>query len=143
MWCLDTVNSAELINRLRPHGRDGDFAVAWIGEGWRTLVEACHDRLITVFPEYELLAINGSTASFRNRRSRADGSRAGRIGRVRRQPSWIRSLASLRLFLRLCASGAVPPRSFANGGPPSSRYAMTAIRASRTLRSVFSEPSVS
>jgi hypothetical protein len=57
MWCLDPVNSAELINRLRPHGRDGDFEVAWVGEGWRTLVEACHDRLLTAFPEYELLAI--------------------------------------------------------------------------------------
>ena len=57
MWCLDPVNSSDLVNRLRPHGRDGDFDVAWVGEGWRTLVEACHDRLLAVFPHYELLAI--------------------------------------------------------------------------------------
>jgi len=57
VWCLDPVNSSELINRLRPHGRNGDFDVAWVGEGWRPLVEACHNRLVTVFPQYELLAI--------------------------------------------------------------------------------------
>ncbi|MBU2665313.1 hypothetical protein KOI35_17550 [Actinoplanes bogorensis] len=57
MWCLDPVNSPELIDRLRPHGRHGDFDVAWVGEGWRALVEACHERLVAVFGEYELLDI--------------------------------------------------------------------------------------
>ena len=57
MWCLDPVNSPELVDRLRPHGRNGDFDVAWVGEGWWTLVEACHDRLLAAFPQYELLAI--------------------------------------------------------------------------------------
>lgn len=57
MWCLDSANSDDLINRLRPHGRDGEFEVAWVGEGWRSLVAECHERLSAAFPEYELLAI--------------------------------------------------------------------------------------
>jgi hypothetical protein len=47
----------ELINRLRPHGRDREFEVAWVGEGWRSLAAQCHDRLSARFPNYELLAI--------------------------------------------------------------------------------------
>jgi hypothetical protein len=42
---------------LRRHGRGGDFEVAWVGEGWRSLVEECHARLSGAFPDYELLAI--------------------------------------------------------------------------------------
>ena len=57
MWCLDTVNSGELIGKLRPHSRRGEFDAAWVGEGWRPLVEACHEQLQAAFPEYELLAI--------------------------------------------------------------------------------------
>ena len=57
VWCLDPANSGELIKRLRPHGRDGGFYVAWVGEGWRSLVEACHERLQAAFPEYELVTI--------------------------------------------------------------------------------------
>jgi hypothetical protein len=57
VWCLDPANSAELMARLRRHGRGGDFEVAWVGEGWRSLVEECHERLVAAFPEYELLAI--------------------------------------------------------------------------------------
>src|SRR5690349_2976912 len=64
MWCLDPVNSPELLSRLRPHGRNGDFDVAWVGEGWRTLVEACHDRLLDVFPQYELLNIKQKYGEF-------------------------------------------------------------------------------
>jgi hypothetical protein len=57
MWCLDAVNSPDLIAQLRPHGRDRDFEVAWVGEGWRPLVEACHLQIMTRFPSYELIAI--------------------------------------------------------------------------------------
>lgn len=57
MWALDPVNSSELIEQLRPHGRDGNFEVAWVGEGWRTLVEECHQRLVAAFPDYELLDV--------------------------------------------------------------------------------------
>jgi hypothetical protein len=57
VWCLDPANSAEVVARLRRHSRAGDFEVAWVGEGWRSLVEECHERLVAVFPEYELLAI--------------------------------------------------------------------------------------
>jgi hypothetical protein len=57
VWCLDPINSGELIDRLRPHRRDGDFEVAWVGEGWRRLVAECHERLSAKFPDYELLAI--------------------------------------------------------------------------------------
>jgi hypothetical protein len=56
VWCLDPVNSGELIDQLRPHARY-EFDVAWVGEGWRPLVEQCHRRLSAVFPEYELLNI--------------------------------------------------------------------------------------
>jgi hypothetical protein len=51
------VNSGPLIDRLRVHARDGEFEVAWVGEGWRPLVEGCHERLVGLFPEYELLNI--------------------------------------------------------------------------------------
>ncbi|GIH05745.1 hypothetical protein Rhe02_38120 [Rhizocola hellebori] len=57
MWSLDAANSPELITRLRRHGRRVGFEVAWVGEGWRALVEQCHDRLVAAFPDYELLAI--------------------------------------------------------------------------------------
>jgi hypothetical protein len=57
VWALDPANSRDLIDRLRPHGRDRNFEVAWVGEGWRPLVEECHERLQDAFPDYELLAI--------------------------------------------------------------------------------------
>jgi hypothetical protein len=57
VWALDPANSRDLIDRLRPHGRNHDFEVAWVGEGWRPLVEECHERLVAAFPDYELLAI--------------------------------------------------------------------------------------
>lgn len=57
VWCLDPVNSRELIARLRRHGRGDEFEVAWVGGGWRTLVAECHDRLVAAFPDYELLGI--------------------------------------------------------------------------------------
>jgi hypothetical protein len=57
MWVLDPANSPALFEQLRPHGRDGEFDVAWVGEGWRSLVEECHTRIAATFPEYELLAI--------------------------------------------------------------------------------------
>jgi hypothetical protein len=57
VWCLDAVNSGELIAALRPHVRRYEFDVAWVGEGWRPLVEECHQRLVAVFPDYQLLNI--------------------------------------------------------------------------------------
>jgi hypothetical protein len=57
VWCLDPANSAELMARLRRHGRGGEFEVAWAGEGWRSLVGERHERLLAAFPEHELLAI--------------------------------------------------------------------------------------
>jgi hypothetical protein len=53
VWALDPVNSCDLIGRLRRHGRDRNFEVAWVGEGWRPLVEECHERLEAAFPDYE------------------------------------------------------------------------------------------
>lgn len=60
MWCLDPVNSPDLIARLRPFGRDRDFEVAWVGEGWRSLVDECHTRIVAVLPDYELVNIKES-----------------------------------------------------------------------------------
>jgi len=57
VWALDPDNSRDLIDRLRPHGRNRTFEVAEVGEGWRPLVEECHERLEAAFPEYELLYI--------------------------------------------------------------------------------------
>jgi hypothetical protein len=57
MWCLDPVNSPDLIARLRPHGRGRDYEVARVGEGWRPLVDECHTRIVAVLPEYELVYI--------------------------------------------------------------------------------------
>ena len=57
MWALDPANSPVLIEQLRPHGRNDEFEVASVGEGWRSLVQECHERLVSRFPEYELLAI--------------------------------------------------------------------------------------
>jgi hypothetical protein len=57
VWALDPANSPDLIERLRPHGRDRDFEVAWVGEGWRSLVDECHAQIVAVFPDYELLNV--------------------------------------------------------------------------------------
>jgi hypothetical protein len=57
VWVLDPANSRDLIGRLRPHGRDCDFEIASVGEGWRPLVGECHKRLEAAFPDYELLDI--------------------------------------------------------------------------------------
>jgi hypothetical protein len=57
MWQLDRSNSADLIDRLRPHARHPDWDTAEVGEGWRRLVEECHERLSAVLPDYELIAI--------------------------------------------------------------------------------------
>jgi hypothetical protein len=57
VWALDPANSRDLIDQLRPHSRDRNFEVAWVGEGWRPLVEECHERLKAAFPDYELLDI--------------------------------------------------------------------------------------
>jgi hypothetical protein len=57
VWALNSANSRDLIDRLRPHGRDRSFVVAEVGEGWRPLVVECHERLAAAFPDYELLAI--------------------------------------------------------------------------------------
>lgn len=57
MWVLDPVNSPELIRQLRAHVRGDRFEVAWVGEGWRVLVQECHQRLEHEFPDYELLAV--------------------------------------------------------------------------------------
>lgn len=57
MWELDPANSGGLIDRLRPHGRNRNFEVASVGEGWRPLVGECHERLQAAFPDYELLDI--------------------------------------------------------------------------------------
>jgi hypothetical protein len=57
MWRLDRSNSGDLIEMLRPHARDPDWDTAHVGEGWRPLVEECHERLAAVLPDYELLAI--------------------------------------------------------------------------------------
>lgn len=60
MWCLDRVNSPDLIKRLRPYGRNRDFEVAWAGEGWRSLVDECHTLIVAVFDDYELMNIKQS-----------------------------------------------------------------------------------
>ena len=57
MWVLDPANSGDLIDQLRSHARSFDLEVAWVGEGWRSLVAECHGRLVAAFPDYELLAI--------------------------------------------------------------------------------------
>lgn len=54
------MNSKGLIAKLRAHARDGKFETAWVGEGWRPLVEECHERLVGLFPEYELLNVKQS-----------------------------------------------------------------------------------
>jgi hypothetical protein len=57
VWTLDRANSGDLIARLRPHARRFTFQAADVGEGWRPLVEECHERLQAAFPDYELLAV--------------------------------------------------------------------------------------
>src|SRR5690242_4765524 len=57
MWTLDPANSPGLMKRLDRHARGGELAAAWVGEGWRPLVEACHQELEAAFPDYELLTI--------------------------------------------------------------------------------------
>ena len=57
MWELDSANSRDLIDRLRPHARRFSLERAEVGEGWRSLVEECHERLQAAFPDYELLAV--------------------------------------------------------------------------------------
>ncbi len=57
MWTLDPGNSPLLMAALSPHWRSGGADVAWLGEGWRPLVERCHMEIVEQFPDYELLAI--------------------------------------------------------------------------------------
>ncbi|MDR2984251.1 MAG: hypothetical protein LBV34_05355 [Nocardiopsaceae bacterium] len=57
MWVLDPANSGDLIAALRPHAREPDFEVCWVGEGWRDIVTQCHRAIVAEFPEYELLTI--------------------------------------------------------------------------------------
>lgn len=57
MWVLDPVNSGELLDRLRPHSANGDLEVLWCGEGWKALVEDCHDELVAAFPDYRFTTI--------------------------------------------------------------------------------------
>jgi hypothetical protein len=58
VWTLDSSNSPELINAIRAHGRiPASGEVLQVGEGWRTLVTECHERLQQAFPEYELVAV--------------------------------------------------------------------------------------
>lgn len=57
MWELDPANSRDLIDRLRPHARRFTLERVRVGEGWRPLVEECHERLLVAFPDYELLNI--------------------------------------------------------------------------------------
>jgi radical SAM superfamily enzyme YgiQ (UPF0313 family) len=57
MWVLDPVNSPSLIASLRPHSIAPDFEVVFVGEGWRELVEECHQRLASEFPKYRFDAI--------------------------------------------------------------------------------------
>jgi hypothetical protein len=63
VWALNPANSRDLIDRLRPHGRDRN---AEVGEGWRPLVMECHERLAAAFPDYELLAILSFGESWHN-----------------------------------------------------------------------------
>lgn len=65
MWALDPANSADLMRRLDRHARGGDLAVAWVGEGWRTLVEQCHAELEAAFPDYELLNVKEQYGALR------------------------------------------------------------------------------
>lgn len=57
MWVLDPANSGDLITALRPHAREHEFEVCWVGEGWRDIVTQCHLAIVAEFPEYELLAV--------------------------------------------------------------------------------------
>ena len=57
VWTLDQANSGDLIDRLRPHGRRFILEATQVGEGWRPLVEECHERLLATFPDYELLSV--------------------------------------------------------------------------------------
>jgi hypothetical protein len=53
VWELDPANSRDLIDRLRPHARRFTLRTAQVGEGWRPLVEECHERLQAAFPDCE------------------------------------------------------------------------------------------
>ena len=57
MWVLDRGNSPDLLQRLRTHSLSDDLEVIWCGEGWRSLVEACHDELAAAFPDYRFYNI--------------------------------------------------------------------------------------
>lgn len=45
------------MDTLRPHWREPAADVAWVGEGWRELVLACHGAVVARFPEYELVNV--------------------------------------------------------------------------------------
>jgi len=57
MWVLDPANSRELLDRLRPHSLSSDFEIVWCGEGWRTLINDCHNELAAAFPDYRFYTI--------------------------------------------------------------------------------------
>ena len=57
VWGLDPGHNRGLIDRLRPHARRFTLKTVQVGEGWRPLIEECHERLEAAFPDYELLAV--------------------------------------------------------------------------------------
>jgi hypothetical protein len=115
VWCLDPVNSPELISRLRSHGRDRQFEVAWVGERWRDLVATCHARLERVFPDYDLLSVKQKFGVLRTKRFRIGGSLAKLGGRHRNTAISKRSRRTSGSNPRPRASGAARRAGCANG----------------------------
>ena len=81
VWKLDPANSGDLIDRLRPHARRFILQAAQVGEGWRPLVEECHERLQATFPDYELLAVKQKYGALEYQALPASRHRARSSGR--------------------------------------------------------------
>jgi hypothetical protein len=100
VWELDPANGRDLIDRLRPHARRFTLKTAQVGEGWRPLVEECHERLQAAFPDYELLAVKQKYGALRTdatgmeRTTRAPGRTSRAAGASGTGPSGIVSSSS-------------------------------------------------
>ena len=52
--------------------------VIWVGEGWRSLIEECHEQLLLAFPNYELTGITAEEGLLAFRASPGPSGKGGR-----------------------------------------------------------------
>ena len=116
VWTLDQANSGDLIARLRPHAHRFTLRAADVGEGWRPLVEECHERLQSAFPDYELLAVKQKYGALDYQAFPRPWAQAASTGQHRKTPTCEPSPTRSATARSTSANGAEQPGSTAIRG---------------------------